>query len=279
MRELRWKRRASPGKLLATALILVWSLGPILLMVRASLTPEREIFAASHGIFTTVTLENYQGLLREWGDFFAGLANSAIITLGATLVTVAVSTLAGYGYSRWRSRPLAASAFWLIALRLLPPIVLTLPLFPIINRLGLNDTHLVLMILYATFIVSLGTLVMRTVIDQIPRELDEAALTDGATRWQILVRIILPLCTQGMVAVAVFVIVYAWNEFLFAFLFTSRTARTAPLALSEMLNALNGTEWGEVFAAATLQLAPVLLIVLFARNYLIKGVTAGALKG
>ena len=279
MRDRGKRRRGRLGKLLACALILAWSLGPIVLMVRASLTPEREIFAASHGIFTTVTLENYAGLLREWRDFFRGLANSAIITAGATVLTVAVSTLAGYGYSRWRNRPLDVSAFWLIALRLLPPIVLTLPLFPIINRLGLNDTHLVLVILYSAFIVSLGTLVMRTVIDQIPRELDEAALTDGATRWQILVRIILPLCTQGMVAVSVFVIVYGWNEFLFAFLFTSSVARTAPLALSEMLNALNGTEWGEVFAAATLQLAPVLLFVVFARSYLIKGVTAGALKG
>jgi multiple sugar transport system permease protein len=275
------RRRVSAGigKLVATGLILIWSLGPILFMVRASLTPEREIFAARQRLFQPITLENYHLLATQWGEFFSGLANSAIIAAGATLLAVAISTLAGYGYSRWHSNRLSISVFWLVAVRLMPPIVLTLPLFPIINWLHLNDTHLVLILLYATFIVSLGALVMRTVIDHIPRELDEAALTDGASRLQILYRVVLPLATHGMIAVAIFVIVYAWNEFLFAFLFTSAAARTAPLALSEMLNSLNGTEWGEVFAATTLQLLPVLILVVLGRRYLIEGVTAGAVKG
>src|SRR5262249_55762629 len=162
-------------------------------------------------------------------SFFAGLKNSAIITSGATVLAVLISTLAGYGYSRWRSRSLAARALLLIALRLMPPVVLTFPLFSIIHPLQLNHTHLLPILLYAEFIVSVGTLVMRTVIDQIPRELDEAAAADGATPLQIFFRIILPLSVQGMIAVAVFVIVYAWNDFLFAFLFTSNEARTAPL--------------------------------------------------
>src|SRR5262249_40140195 len=152
---------------------------------------------------------------------FTGLANSLIVTIGATLLAVSVSTLAGYAYSRFRHKALAASAFFLIFIRLIPPIVITLPLFPAVNALGLNDTHFILIVLYATFFVSLGTLVMRTFIDQIPKEIDEAAHIDGATRLQILWRLILPLSAQGMVAVAVFVIVYAWNEFLFAFIFTT----------------------------------------------------------
>ena len=107
-------------------------------------------------------------------------------------------------------------------MRLIPPIVITLPLFPIVNRLGLNDTHLVLILLYATFFVSLGTMLMRTFIDQIPRELDEAAMIDGAEpAHRSCARVILPLARQGMLAVAVFVIVFAWNEFLFAFIFTA----------------------------------------------------------
>ena len=129
-------------------------------------------------------------------------------------------------------------------MRLIPPIVVTLPLFPIINAIGLNDTHIVLIVLYATFFVSLGTVLMRTFIDQIPRELDEAAEIDGATRMTMLRTIIVPLAAPGILAVAVFVVVFAWNEFLFAFIFTATNAKTAPLVISEMIGSIDGVDWG-----------------------------------
>ena len=143
----------------------------------------------------------------------------------------------------------------------------------------MNDTYTVLIILYAAFFVSLGTMVMRTFIDQIPRELDEAAMMDGATQRQVLARVILPLSAQGMVAVAIFVIVYAWNEFLFAFIFTTKRAKTAPLVMSEMIGSLEGVEWGVLFAATTVQLLPVLVFVVLCQRHLIEGLTAGATKG
>lgn len=270
---------ANAGRAAAVALVLAWSLGPIALIVLAAFTPEREIFSAARSTGWHFTLANFTGLWARWGEFFAGLWNSLLITAGATVLAVAASTLAGFGYSRWRSPFLARSAFGLIALRLLPPIVTTLPLFPIVNALKLNDTHVVLIVLYAAFFVSLGTLVMRTFIDQIPRELDEAAYVDGATPWQLVRRVILPLSGQGMVAVAIFVIVYAWNEFLFAFIFTAQRARTAPLVLSEMIGSLDGVEWGVLFAATTVQLLPVLLFVVLCQRQLIAGLTAGATKG
>ncbi|WP_342364244.1 carbohydrate ABC transporter permease [Terrarubrum flagellatum] len=266
------------GKIFAVTVILIWSIGPIALIFVASLTHERDIFAAARTAWRP-TFENFIMLWRKWGDFFAGLTNSLIIAAGATLLAVAVSTLAGFGYSRWRSRFLSGSAFALIALRLLPPIVTTLPLFPVVNALRLNDTHAVLIILYAAFFVSLGTMVMRTFIDQIPRELDEAAAMDGATQFQILRKVILPLCGQGMVAVAIFVIVFAWNEFLFAFIFTTKWAKTAPLVMSEMIGSLDGVEWGVLFAATITQLLPVLLFVILSQRHLIEGLTAGATKG
>src|SRR4029453_15496448 len=128
------------------------------------------------------------------------------------------STMRAYASSRFRSPQMARPALFLIAVRLLPPIVITLPLFPMVNWLRLNDTHLVLIILYATFFVSLGAVLMRTFIDQVPRELDEAAVIDGAGPLMILYKIVLPLVVPGMLAIAVFVVVYAWNEFLFAFI-------------------------------------------------------------
>jgi multiple sugar transport system permease protein len=270
---------AAFGKAVAVALVLVWSIGPITMIVMATSTPERDIFAVGSSTPWHATLANFVDLWTRWGDFFVGLTNSLIVTVGATILAVVVSTLAGFGYSRWRSRFLSGSVLAMISLRLLPPIVTTLPLFPIVNALGLNDTYTVLIILYAAFFVSLGTLVMRTFIDQIPRELDEAAMMDGATRRQIMIRVILPLSAQGMVAVAIFVIVYAWNEFLFAFIFTTKHAKTAPLVMSEMIGSLEGVEWGVLFAATTVQLLPVLVFVVVSQRHLIEGLTAGATKG
>ncbi|HEX6977771.1 MAG TPA: carbohydrate ABC transporter permease [Alphaproteobacteria bacterium] len=266
-------------KALAIAAVAIWSLLPIVMIVLSSLKPDRDIFAIPPRFTFTPTLANYAALWTRWSDFFTGLANSLIITAGATVLAILVSTLAGYAYSRFRGRILSASAFFLIFVRLIPPIVITLPLFPAVNALSLNDTHAILIVLYATFFVSLGTLVMRTFIDQIPKELDEAALVDGATRGQIVRKVIVPLSAQGMVAVAVFVIVYAWNEFLFAFIFTTTRAKTAPLVLAEMIGAVEGVEWGVLFAASTLQLLPVLLFVIIAQRHLIAGLTAGATKG
>jgi multiple sugar transport system permease protein len=225
------------------------------------------------------TMRHYLDLWSKWGGFFHGLLNSLVVTAGATVLAVGASTVAGFGYSRIRGPAMAGSALFLIVVRLLPPIVITLPLFPIFNRLGLNDTHFVLVLLYATFFVSLGTLLMRTFIDQIPVELDEAALVDGAGRATILWRITVPLATQGMLALAIFVIVFAWNEFLFAFIFTSTRAKTAPLVVAEMLGSFDGVDWGVLFAAATVQLLPVVLLVVLMQKYLVAGLTAGAIRG
>lgn len=269
-------------KLLKSAalfLVLAWSLVPIILIVISSFKADKDIFAAPPQLLFAPTFDNYVALWVRWGDFFHALLNSAIITVGATLLAVLSSALAGYAYSRFRHPALAGSAFFLIFVRLIPPIVVTLPLFPAVNALGLNDTHILMIVLYATFFVSLGTLVMRTFMDQIPRELDEAAHIDGATRIQILRKIIFPLAAQGMVAVSVFVLVFSWNEFIFAFIFTTTNAKTAPLVISEMFGAVEGVEWGVLFAASTVQLLPVLLFVVLAQKHLVAGLTAGATKG
>ena len=170
------------GKAVAVCAILIWSLFPIAFIIMSAFKPGQDIFAVPPKFVFTPTWQHYGKLWADWGMFFDGLFNSAIITVGATILAITTSTSAGYVYSRYSSRFLNASVLFLIIVRLIPPIVVTLPLFPIINAIGLNDTHLVLIVLYATFFVSLGTVLMRTFIDQIPRELDEAAQIDGASR-------------------------------------------------------------------------------------------------
>ncbi len=259
--------------------VVFWSGFPILFIVLSSLKQSRDIFIFPPVWIFEPTFEHYVELWQKWPDFFTYMRNSLIIACFATLLAVTGATLAGYVYSRYRSRLLTASAFFLIAVRLFPPIVITLPLFPTADWLGLNDTHLILIILYATFFVSLNTVIMKTFIDGLSTELDDAARVDGATEWQTLWRVILPLTAQGMVAAAVFVFVFSWNEFLFAFIFTTSNAKTTPLIISELMGALTGVDWGMLFAAVSLQLVPIGIFVIVLQRFLIAGLTAGSLKG
>jgi multiple sugar transport system permease protein len=272
-----WLSKAGRG--LVYALIVLWSGLPIFLIVLYSVTPERDIFAFPPKLAIVPTLSHYATLWHQWDNFFPTLWNSLLVACGATLLAAAVSFLAGYAYSRYRSQLLAASALYLIAVRLLPPIVVTLPLFPLADHLHLSDTRTLLIVLYAAFWVSLFTMIMKTFIDQVPRELDEAAVMDGATQMQTLRRVILPLTRQGLVAGGLFVFVYSWNEFLFALIFTTQHAKTAPLVLSEVMGAVDGTEWGVLFSAVTIQIVPVVVLVALLQRLLIAGLTAGAVKG
>ena len=216
---------------------------------------------------------------QSWGLLSAVVLLRVAVLGWATVVVVTTSSLAGYAYSRFRGHALTSSAFLMIFVRMVPPIIITLPLFPWANALYLNDTRLLLIILYASLFVSLGTWIMKATIDAIPVELDEASIMDGASYPQLLRSIVFPLAAPGMIAAGVFIVVFAWNEFLFAFIFSSTRARTAPMALSEMTSSVTGVDWGVLFAAATLQLLPVLIVVLAAQRYLIAGLSAGSVKG
>lgn len=261
------------------AFILVWSVAPIFFIVLSSFKRQIDIFVYPPRLVFEPTIDNYLRLNSQWQGFFDAMGSSLIVALGATLLGGVVSFFGGYAYSRYRSRFTSWSAVYMIAVRVLPPIVVTLPLFPVVDWLGLNDTHILLILLYATFWVSLNTMIMKNFFDQIPYELDEAAYVDGATEWQLVTRILARLTLQGMAAGSIFVFVYSWNEYLFAMIFSTNQAKTAPLILSELMGAVDGTEWGVLFAGVTLQLVPVVLLVTLARRYLIAGLTAGAVKG
>lgn len=265
-------------RLAAIGCVLVWSAAPIALVVLSSFKQPAQIFEVPPSLVFTPTLDNYRLLWRDSPEFFRGLGNSLAVTLGATLLALFASLCAGYVYARFSSRALSASAFGVIVVRMMPPIVVTVPLFPVVNALSLNDTHLLLVLLYAAFYVSLGTYIMRAFIAQLPVELEEAAAVDGAGLPAILWRIVLPLAAQGLVALALFVVVFAWNEYVFGMIFTTTAAKTAPVVIGEMLGTVEGVQWGPIFAAATVQLAPVVALVIALQRFLIAGLTAGAVK-
>src|SRR5690606_22970290 len=163
------------------AFMLVWSVAPILFIVTSSFKRQVDIFVSPPKLVFTPTVDNYIKLTSQWQGFFTSMGNSLIVALGATVLAGIVSFFGGYAYSRYRSRLTSWTAVYMIAVRVLPPIVVTLPLFPVADRLGLGDTHLLLILLYATFWVSLNTMIMKNFFDQIPYELDEAAYVDGAS--------------------------------------------------------------------------------------------------
>lgn len=265
-------------RLVLVALAVLWSVFPVALVVLSSFKPPREIFTVPPSLVFQPTLANYEALWRQWPGFFANLGNSLIITIGATIVTILVSASAAYVYSRYRSRLLTGTAFFMLFVRMIPPIIVTLPLFPVINFLRLNDTHLLLILLYASFFVSLSTWILKAFIDAIPRELEESAFVDGASTFTTITRIVLPLAVPGLIAASIFVLVFAWNEFLFALIFTTRNAKTTTLVISEILGTVEGVNWGILFAGATIQLLPIVIFVIAVQKYVVAGLTAGAVK-
>jgi len=267
------------GKYIALILVLLWSGLPILLMLLSSIKFPREIFNYPPSLIFKPYFGNYVELARTWPEFFKTLWNSTIVTVGSTFFCVLLSFLAGYGLSRYRNKTMAVSSFMIIFTRLLPPIIISIPLYPIINRLHMFDNSLTLIIFYTTFFVSLGTILMKTFIDQIPREIEESAAIDGAPLWKILWYLILPLSTHGLVATSTFIILFAWNEYTFAFLFTTTTAKTAPVIISEMMGSVTGVLWGPLFAAASIQLIPILIFVFAIQKFLVEGAIAGSVKG
>lgn len=260
-------------------IVTIWSAIPVFFVVSSSFKPPREIFSVPPAFIFQPTLESYVQLFRVWPIFVWTIANSLIIAVGTTLLTVICASLAGYVFSRYRSRVLAGKAIFTLLIRMLPPIVITLPMFPVVNALRLNDTHILLIVIYATLQVSFATWIMKAFIDAVPKELEEAALIDGAGTASILFRVILPLATHGMIVAATFAFIASWNEFLFAFIFSSTQTKTAPAILSEMLDTSTNVEWGVLFAGTTVQLVPAVVLVLALQRFIIAGVTAGSVKG
>lgn len=260
-------------------LLVIWAGFPVFVLITSAFKPPDKIFAYPPTFIFNPTLQNFFSLVRDWPQFFDGLFNSLVVSFGAALFTVLLAAPAGYAFSRYKSKILEGSAFFMLAVRMYPPIVLTVPLYPIFSRLGLVDTYWVLIILYSTFFVSLSSWLMKTFIDEVDIELEEAAAIDGASRFQIITRIIIPLSIHGIVATAIFVLTFAWKEYMFAYIFTGSNSQTAPIVLEQMLSPVTGVEWGPLFAAAVIQLIPILVFILLVQNYLIKGLSAGGVKG
>ncbi len=213
-------------------------------------------------------------LLSAYPDRFL---NSLIIAVTSTILAVGMGTLTAYGFSRFKVAGEKDWLFFILSTRMLPPVVVAIPMFLMYRFFGMTDTHLGLIILYTAFNLSFAVWLMKGFIDEIPREYEEAALVDGYTRMQAFFKIVLPEAMTGIAATAVFSFIIAWNEYAFALIMTNRRAQTAPPFIPAQVGS-GLTDWTTIAAGTVLFLLPVAIFTFALRKHLLRGVTFGAIR-
>ena len=269
-------KRFLPAAVLA--LLLAFALFPFLWAVLASLRPEAELFRGSPLLPGRLTVEHYATLFAE-RDFLVPIRNSLVVAGTTTLFCVIVGSLAAYALARMEMRGRSAILGLILTVSMFPQIAIVSPLFLLLRSLGLIDTYPGLILPYLTFAMPLTIWLLVGYFRQIPPDLEEAARIDGATRWQVFTRVVLPLAVPGLAATAILTFLYCWNEFLFALSFTLGPERhTVPVAIA-LFRGQYQVPWGQVMAAAVVATAPVAALVLLFQRRIVQGLTAGALKG
>lgn len=210
-------------------------------------------------------------------NFLPRFTNSLIIAFGSTVLSVGFGVMAAYAFSRFKVPLKDDLLFFILSTRMMPPIAVAIPIFLMYRELGLSDTRLGMILLYSAVNVSLAVWLLKGFMDEIPREYEEAAMVDGYTRLQAFRKVVLPQATTGIVATAIFCLIFAWNEYAFAVLLTSGTAQTAPPFIPIIIGE-GGMDWPAVAAGTTLFLAPILVFTVLLRKHLLRGITFGAVR-
>jgi multiple sugar transport system permease protein len=276
-------RKPHPAlSLLFWVFISVVTLLPIYWMFVVSAKSRVELFGAPNFVIRSFFVENYLSTLTN-PTFQNYMINSIVVATANSVLVTVLALLATYAVSRYRLAGKENIYFWTITNRMAPPAVFLLPLFLLytqtftIGSWKLYDTRIGLILLYCVFNLPFAIWTMRGIIEAIPKELDEAAMVDGANTWQVLTRIIVPVAKPGIAVTAILTWVFAWNEYLFAATLTSVSARTITTGLAEFVT-VTGTNWGQMAATATLTLLPAFIFIGLAQRHIVAGLTFGAVK-
>ncbi len=253
-------------------------LTPIWIMISTSLKNEVLIFDAKPiWFFFAPTLDNYEYILTR-GKFDRYLGNSAIVGILSTVITLFLGGLCAYALARTRFHGRHFVANTTLLVRMVPPAVLVIPAFAIVVTLNVDNDLAVLVFFYTALNLPFAIWLLFGFYKQIPVELEEAAIIDGASPLQVFFRILMPLMRSGYAVAAIFTFRIAWNEFILALLLTGRNTRTLPVAAAGFITD-TGVEWGRIMAMGTLIVIPPLLFTFFAAKQIIAGLTAGSVKG
>ena len=266
------------GTELPVALILLFGLAPFAWMLLSSLRPNADLTRTPIQILPdTLTLANHIELLAHT-SFAANLRDSLVVAAGAVALGLLLSLPAAYAFSRFRFPGRDAILVQFLAVNMFPVVLLILPLFVLFRQLGLLDTYFALIAGHATFTLPFAIWLMTSYVDSIPAELDAAAAIDGATQWQIMRLVILPLTLPGLVATGLYLFIASWNEYLFALMLAGQHVRTVTVALQSFIGE-NQIQWGLLMAGGTLVALPATTLFLLMQKHLVGGLTGGAVKG
>ena len=278
----KYNQRKILGKVLLyslTAIIIIVTIFPFYWLVTTSLKYGADALTSPPIIVPTrVTMENYlfvfnKGIYRE-------LLNSFIVAISTTFLATFFGSFAAYSLSKTYIGPRIRNAFLIgvLVVRIFPPVVTTMPYFLIITRIGLYDTQISMIITYVAYCIPFVMWLMLGFFQELPSEIDKAAVVDGCNIWQRFSKVTLPLALPGLAVTSIFCFIMAWNEFLYASVLTSQNAKTLPVIVAGFISDQR-IQWGPMTAIGVMLVIPVLLFAIFTQKYLVRGLTFGAVKG
>ncbi|MBN1267156.1 MAG: carbohydrate ABC transporter permease [Anaerolineales bacterium] len=263
---------------IVTIIVMVFFLVPIFWLITTSFKFGRDSFAIPpQWINFDFTLKNYTELLEasKTGMF---VKNSVIITFFTTVLSLVLGVPAGYAIARSKSRLLNSSSYFFLIILMIPPVAMLIPFYLIMRDIDLLGTYRAVIILDTVFDASFVVWMMRSYFADVPQEMEEAALVDGASKFTSFIKVALPLSVPGIVSSAIYCIIYSWNDFLFALMLTNPKTKTIPLGILASFSAIE-ISWGQMAAMSMFAIIPALLISIFLNKYYIQGLTMGATKG
>lgn len=274
------RNKSLPRRLLTVdlpmLLILAFTLGPYIWMFFTAITPKNQLFTAGPGL-SHPTMENFTNLFARVG-FLENMLHSAIVAGGTVVLGLLLSIPAAYAFSRFNFRGKRILLMQFLVINMFPVVLLILPLFVLMKQLGLLDSHLGLIIANSTVAIPFSIWMMTSYINGIPRSVDEAAMTDGCSRLQAMWKVVLPLCTPGVIATGIYIFITAWNEYLYALTLGGRNVKTITVAIQKLIGEYQ-IEWGLLSAGGIIGALPATVLFLIVQKRLISGLTQGAVKG
>jgi len=262
---------------LAAALLAIWAF-PVLWALLTSFKTERDVLAYPPTVIFTPTLRNYHDVLFGAASLLPNLLSSVIVAGVSTLLTLLLAIPAAYALARLDFPGKRTSGFYVLATQMLPPVGLIIPYYLVLQKIGGLDTYAGLIVIYLTFSLPFAIWLMVSYFEDIPHEMEEAALLDRAGRLRALWYVILPQARGGIAVTTIFVFLNAWNEFLFAVVLGGNRVRPVTVAMFNFIS-VEQTLWAKLAAGAMLAMAPVILLGLLAQRHIVKGLTVGAVKG
>jgi len=263
---------------LLLAAMLAFLLFPFYWTFVTSIKPESELYGQTVTYWPQrATFDSYAKLFLEF-KFLKPMANSLVVAAATTTISLTVSLLAAYAFSRYRFKGRKFLMTLFLTNNMFPTVLLLIPLYAIMRKIGILYTPRALVLSYTTFTIPFSIWLLSGYLDDLPTSLEEAAMVDGANRAQAFIRIILPILAPCVVATGAYVFMTSWNEYTFAVMFTNEANRTIPVALRNLIGQL-GVQWGMLTAGGIITIIPVCIMFFFAQKRLIAGLTAGAVKG